>query len=482
MSNALYKMNLQEPITSLLLANKYGLMMVSRIKTWLVIITLVSFYGCTSEETSNLTTTVSGKLINWGNASKILKAEDIKADFGLGQSFILETDENDHFTVSFELEESTYFSIGRNKLFIQPGEKLDMEVDYRDPEAGLFNGDGADRQSYLSGVAFPKGGSYLSGGREVKGNDIAHILELVQLKTMQRRELLGNVTNATSEFLMLEEMRLKLDYLNTILSFPVYGSFKDYWEYNENKKVEVLLGAKNELNMATSGMIKDAHMKHPNFRDMLLTFASSRLKDAGIFNELKLTDFMVEYDAMGAFVTELQLDGLTAEMKTKADDFIQGDHSEEYQNMVKLKVDEYAALEIGEPAFDVIFKDTKGKEIPLSNYKGKLIYVDLWATWCGPCIAELPAFEQLVKDYAGENIAFVPVSIDTDLEKWKKFMEKNNMHGTELVINRVDLSDYKVITIPRYILIDQDFKIINVFATVPSDPKTRDLIDQYLGD
>jgi len=213
---------------------------------------------------------------------------------------------------------------------------------------------------------------------------------------------------------------------------------------------------------------------------MILTFGDERLKTAGIFDGFKLTDFMLEYDAMGAFVTLLQANGLTSEMQELSETFVQGNHSEEYKGMVQQKVDEYASLKQGEPAFDVMFEDVDKNEVPLSAYKGKLIYVDLWATWCGPCIAELPAFEQLVKDYAGKNIAFVPVSIDTDLERWKSFMKKNNMHDTELVINRVDLDDYKVITIPRYLLIDQNFKIINVFATVPSDPETRKLIDSYL--
>jgi len=454
--------------------------MVCKFRTPIVLIALIFVFGCDSGVIDEPNTMISGKLINWGNASKTLKSEDIKADFGLGQTFVLEVDENDRFEVKFQLEEATYFSIGRNKLFIQPGDVLYMEVNYRDPEVAIFQGDGTERQSYLSGVAFPKGGSYLSGGREVKESDIEHILQLAEYKTMERKLFLEKLANASPEFLELEEMRLKLDYINTILSFPVYGSFKDYWEYSEDKKIEVLLGAKDILNMASHNLLQDKYMKHPNFRDMILTFADSRLKAANIFNELNLTDFMVEYDAIGAFVKELQFSGLTEEIQIQADDFIGGDHAQEYKDMVQLKVAEYAALRMGEPAFDLIFKDAENNETLLSSYKGKLIYMDLWATWCGPCIEELPAFDELIKDYEGKNIVFVPVSIDTDLEKWKKFMEKNNMHGTELVINRVDLIDYKVITIPRYILIDEDFKIVNVFAPAPSDLKTRELIDKHL--
>lgn len=450
----------------------------------LIILTLSYFLvmACTSSQSEESSTTVeiNGRLINWGNAAKTLQSENIKSDFGLGQTFLLETNSNNEFSLKFPLTEGTYFSIGRNKLFLEPGEVLNMTVDYRDPEAGVFEGDGAGKQAYLSGVAFPKSGSYLEGGTKVKENSFNHILSLAETKTMERQALLDKVTDATNEFIQLESMRLKLDYLNTILSFPVYGSFKDYWEFNEVKKIELLTEVKTVLNLAVNGIMRDEYMAHPNFRDMILTFGDERLKASGIFDAIRLTDFMMEYDAMGAFVTQLQANGLNSEIEQLSEAFIQGNHSEAYKEMVQMIVAEYTSLKSGEPAFDVVFEDVDKNEISLSAYKGKLIYVDLWATWCGPCIAELPAFEELVKDYAGKNIAFVPVSIDTDLEKWKSFMKKNSMHGTELVINRVDLDDYKVITIPRYLLIDQDFKIISVFAPVPSDPETRRLIDAYL--
>ena len=276
-------------------------------------------------------------------------------------------------------------------------------------------------------------------------------------------------------------MRLKLDQLNTILSMPVYGSFKDYWDYTETKKAEVLAQAKDVLNELSQGLMKDEHMKHPNFRDMLHELVDDNLKSVGVFADLKFTPFMAEYDEMGAFVTQLELNGLNTEMQQQADAFMAANHAQEYKEMVKAKLKEYEALLAGQPAVDVVFKNALGAEKPLSEFAGQLTYVDLWATWCGPCIAELPAFEQLKEDYKDQPVNFVPVSIDTDLEAWQKYLEKNNLpKDHEYVINRLDLSDYKVITIPRYLLLDKDFKIITVFATVPSDPETRKLIDQYL--
>lgn len=436
--------------------------------------------SCQTSNQSSGEVRLSGKLVNWGNASKILNAQNLEADFGLGKDVLIETNENNEFELVFELDEPTYFSLGRNKLYLSPGDVLQMEVDYKDPESAVFEGTHADWQGYLAGVAFPKSGSYLEGGRNLKSEDISETIALAKTKTEERREKLQEL-DASDEFLKLEEMRLKLDQLNTILSMPVYGSFKDYWDYTETKKAEVLAQAKDVLNELSQGLMKDEHMKHPNFRDMLHELVDDNLKSVGVFADLKFTPFMAEYDEMGAFVTQLELNGLNTEMQQQADAFMAANHAQEYKEMVKAKLKEYEALLAGQPAFDVVFKNALGAEKPLSEFAGQLTYVDLWATWCGPCIAELPAFEQLKEDYKDQPVNFVPVSIDTDLEAWQKYLEKNNLpKDHEYVINRLDLSDYKVITIPRYLLLDKDFKIITVFATVPSDPETRKLIDQYL--
>lgn len=439
------------------------------------------FIACENDNTVSNEVCLKGKLVNWGNASKLLSAQNLGADFGLRQDIIIETNKDNEFEIRFELNKPTYYSIGRNKLYLSPGEELYLNVDYKDSEAATFEGQSAELQKYLSGVAFPKSGSYLRGGSQLKSSDIKEIVRLAKQKTEERRAKLESLKHVSPKFIQLEEMRLKLDQLNTILSMPVYGSFKDYWEYSETKKAVILSEVKDELNLLSKDIMQDEFMEHPNFRDMLHDFVNAELKEVGVFVDLQFTPFMSEYDEMGAFVTQLELNGLTAEMQIQADIFLAANHAKEYKSMVPKKLTEYEALQEGSPAFDVLLKNALGDDKRLSEFKGQLTYIDLWATWCGPCIAELPAFEQLKEDYKDEPVHFVPISIDTDLEAWQQYLEKHNLpKEQEYVINRLDLSDYKVITIPRYLLLDKDFKIITVFASVPSDSKTRELIDYYL--
>lgn len=407
--------------------------------------------------------------------------ERLKADFGLGNDQVFEVDEENRFNFRFEIDEPGYFSLGRNKLYLSPGDRLNLTIDYRNPEAATFQGDHATRQQYLSEVAFPKSGSYLEGGSALNGSAIETVLSMAQVKTEERRAELKAMAEQDEMFIRLEELRLRLDLLNTLLSFPVYGSFKGYWDYSEEKKVEILSEIRVELNEFSDGIMQDEHMRHPNFREMILDLVNPQLKKVGVFSELKLTPYMLEYDEMGAFVSQLESEGLTPRIKAIAEDYLQHEHAEDYKTMLKKKLAEYEALEKGQPAFDLQFTDANGELHSLKEFQGELLYVDLWATWCGPCIAELPAFERLKEDFEDQPVAFIPISIDTDVERWKRYLESNELpQSKEYLINRLDLDDYKVITIPRYFLIDRDFNIIDVFATVPSDEETRRQINAYL--
>ena len=79
------------------------------------------------------------------------------------------------------------------------------------------------------------------------------------------------------------------------------------------------------------------------------------------------------------------------------------------------------------------FKEINGKNVPLENFRGKYIYIDVWATWCKPCREEFPFLETLKKHFKDENqLQIIAVSIDKDFQKWSKFVTETNMNGLQL--------------------------------------------------
>ena len=112
------------------------------------------------------------------------------------------------------------------------------------------------------------------------------------------------------------------------------------------------------------------------------------------------------------------------------------------------------------------------------------MYIDVWATWCAPCKAEIPYLKTLEKDYEGKNIQFVSISVDKQNahDAWKKMIKEKQMSGIQLFAdNNFEskfIRDYDINTIPRFILIDPKGNIVDADAMRPSNPSIKDFLNK----
>jgi thiol-disulfide isomerase/thioredoxin len=123
----------------------------------------------------------------------------------------------------------------------------------------------------------------------------------------------------------------------------------------------------------------------------------------------------------------------------------------------------------------------KGGTTSLDDLKGKYVYIDVWATWCGPCKQQIPYLKEVEKEYEHKNIAFVSISTDrpNKYEAWKQMIKDREMSGIQLY-SGADQSfsvEYKINAIPRFILIDPSGNIVDANAPRPSDPKLKELFN-----
>ncbi len=135
------------------------------------------------------------------------------------------------------------------------------------------------------------------------------------------------------------------------------------------------------------------------------------------------------------------------------------------------------------------YVDYKGGKKSLDSFKGKYVYIDVWATWCGPCIQQIPYLKKLEKEYHKKNIEFVSISTDESRrnggsweaaeKKWRKFVKEKQLSGIQLWSGK-DFSfqqAYEISGIPRFILIDPDGNIVDANAPRPSDPRLKTLFN-----
>lgn len=156
-------------------------------------------------------------------------------------------------------------------------------------------------------------------------------------------------------------------------------------------------------------------------------------------------------------------------------------------NTLSKHIDLVNKLKAGQPfpalpaLTDLNDKEVKYEQLPL---KGKLLFIDIWATYCPDCRKELPALEALQEDYKTEPITFVSISVDRDKEAWKAMVKEKKLRGIHLYASPETKELFKELydlrSIPRYMLIDEKGNIINANLPMPSDKNLKELITATL--
>ena len=122
-------------------------------------------------------------------------------------------------------------------------------------------------------------------------------------------------------------------------------------------------------------------------------------------------------------------------------------------------------------------EDLKGEKLELRNFKGKVVFLNFWATWCGPCKEEMPSIEALYQQFKEKDFVFLTISVDYEGKKpVKEFIEKQRYTFPVLLDPKCEILDlYQVKGIPTTILIDKNRKMIGK-ATGPKNWKSQEAI------
>ena len=131
----------------------------------------------------------------------------------------------------------------------------------------------------------------------------------------------------------------------------------------------------------------------------------------------------------------------------------------EYTEAIQAELNKLSMLQPGQPAPDFTLNDPDGQSVSLSQFKGKVVLLDFWASWCSPCIADLETLRKIKKQVAAQPVVFLNISLDANEGAWKQAIAKHEIKGFHVRSEQVPQA-YNVSGIPRYYLVDPQGLIV----------------------
>lgn len=443
--------------------------------------------SCT-KETKPTPTTLSGAI----------EGAEVSTVSVFGNDFEAELEVTDgRFSDTLDITKADYYTlrIGREgtSMYLEPGAQIDLRVNTAEfDETISYTGEKSAASNYLAA-------KFLQSEKEkdfatVFSMDEQAFLAEMRASTDAYSELLNGTQNLDPSFVEKEQKEIEYGY---------YASLENYQEYYrylgktpESKTFTVSEGFYDNLkdvNYADTtafrnsgsyrsllgahfsrlvGQRKDADPEaHP-------ALSYIQVVDQALPNGHTKDEVLAEYLRFG-----LKPDSRLEEVATA---FLATNPSEQNLAQFTERYELYKTITPGKNSPDFDYENHAGGNTTLADLNGKYVYIDIWATWCGPCIREIPSLKELEADYHDKNIAFVSISIDVakDHDKWKNFVDERELGGVQLYADKDWSSDfvvkYGIKGIPRFIVLGPDGTIVDADAARPSNPDIRKLFDQLI--
>lgn len=418
-----------------------------------------------------------GKLNEFSSKVVVENFSDIQYMVPDNYNQVINANSDGTFDITIPLTEPTFFRVGRNKLYLTPGDNLEVVLEHGNSSLSVFKGKGSSANHYLRNTPFPKGGSFVAAGQNLCSTPDSTLQKILELANERKKEL-SNLKNVTKEFTRLEQARINADIIKSITSVPSYfaarfgkmpASFQKEFKETFNSI------SKPIMDSLLKDFIDPSLLQLEVYRDIYSYLPLSESKNPQ--KVAQLTEWKSANSLAFSQIKQLRDKSLIPSLRNKVDSF----KTERYRVVLNQLLDDKMKFGNGDIAIDLEVRQTNGTSTNLSSLRGKLIYIDLWATWCGPCLGEMPHLETLKKKYEGNpEIAIVALSVDDNDRVWLANLEKRKPDGIQWRIDRAALADYAVLSIPRYIIIDRDFKIADFNAAHPSEKELLQQLDTLL--
>ena len=380
--------------------------------------------------------------------------------------------------MEFDLQTPVYVMVevrkfDRKLCYLEPGKDLTLSYSMKKGEKEITYGG-----SLAPEAQFLNQGKFYSGIHlDFRNTDILKTLKQVDsVIDLNQKKL--NETKFSTEFKNLESKRIQSDAWMTLLR----GRFTDTTQY---------------LQTLRTAIVEDStYLSIPSYEELLEQYVRRLVSlRKGTKTSLEGTDLA---DARLACIFNTFKNPAVIGYLIDKTLFHLGEQGiEKYEQIYNQHVKDPERLALyaeackkadriapGQPCPDFAFLDNNGKTVKLADLKGKFVYIDMWATWCGPCKGEMPSLLKLEEEFAGKDILFVSLSIDRnkDIELWKKTIKDMGLGGIQLHLGEnwewLKIFMPSSMSVPRFVLLDREGKIIDANMSRPSDKATAEKFNE----
>ena len=452
-------------------------------KIWLFI-AAIAVISCKSEVPIDYAV-VSGKIMNKGVSELTINSID--------RSFkkIVNVLEDGSFEDTLRVKKGIYkLHDGKNitEVYIDAGNMVNISYDATDFSKTLtITGIGSEISNYLYAKGIKEKKMRGEGTSVYELKEMPYKAKFSEIKTALE-QLIDSTEGISEEFKVKERRGLNYYYLGKL---NIYESYHAH--YTKNSEFKISEGFLDELKELT--FEKEA--------DFIFSTDYKNIVTSHFYDEaskLAEKDSIAEdiafLKAAGAVSNEFIKNSLlynnakysvtyTDDLEMFYNTFNELSTNETHKKEIADSYNKLISVSKGQPSPKFVdYENYAGGTTSLDDLKGKYVYVDVWATWCGPCKREIPFLKDIEKKYHGKNIEFVSISVDRakDHDKWLAMVKEKELKGIQLFSDKDWESDfvtgYLIKGIPRFILIDPNGTIVNSNAPRPSEDKLIDIFNE----
>ncbi len=390
------------------------------------------------------------------------------------------------------------------ELYFTPNDTLSVDIDFKQTNLAFrFLGKNALYNQYLyesndiyEEMIKPKVGLELS---KLKIEDFINRLDSISMRQEVFHRNFITQNKISKEIMFLLESSIKLNIFS--LKMNRYFAFYDPFIHPNTTPPTRLLNLEKQLlldkkllssNMFSYMVCLGYYIFNTNSNSLVAANDTSR---TNISERLLKTSFQnfnkdqylpeIREFFLAKSIYESFARGKVASFELYYDLFVKQFPNSVYIESINQKLAQIIAIKKGTFAPDFSGTTSTGKTIFLHEFSDKIVFIDVWATWCGPCIKQFPNLIKLQNSFSGnEKIVFLNVSIDKDKKAWKSLLAKNkDLKGIHINMTEEQVeslrNSYQIYGVPSYILINRG-KIENINTLSPSSEELRKQIETLL--